>query len=198
MVDGHTARHLFHLIAGCVAPLLGLALPRKALLPFFGAVALIFVSVETARLFYRPFNRWLASLFRPVSQAFKAGESVRPIGSTFFLVASFLNYLLFPRDIAVAALFFTAVGDAAAAMVGERYGRMRLGRKSIEGSVAFFASAAVVGAILIRFGLRLSKVSVALGAIVAALVELLSTSVDDNFTVPTASAAMMSYVLRRP
>ncbi|MDA8189313.1 MAG: hypothetical protein M0T85_14335 [Dehalococcoidales bacterium] len=119
---------------------------------------------------------------------------MRPIGTTYFLVASFFTFLFFPRDVAVAALFFSAVGDAMAATVGERFGRRKLGKKSLEGTAAFFVSALVVGCILILAGLRLSWAAVAAGALVAAIVELLPIPIDDNLTVPVIGAVVMTAV----
>ena len=84
-----------------------------------------------------------------MSKGFKEAEAVRPIGTTYHLIGSFLTFLLFARDVAIAALFFAAVGDTAAAAFGERFGRRKLGRKSLEGTGVFFASALVVGYILL-------------------------------------------------
>lgn len=189
------ARHLYHLLAGCIPPLLGLALPRESTLAFFGAVAIIFVAAEMLRLTIAPLNRRLISLFSSLSAGFKPKEATRPIGTTYYLVASFLAFLLFARDVAAAALFFTAVGDALAAAVGERYGRVKVGTKSLEGSIAFLASALLVGYILILVGLHLSPLAVMVGATAAALVELLPIPIDDNLTVPILSAATMTLLL---
>jgi len=187
-MKGKTARHVFHVVAGAIPPLLGFVLPREWLLVFLGVVAGIFVLAEVLRLTVEPVNRWLISLFSRASKEFKEHESRRPIGSTYFLVASFLTFLFFPRDVAIAALLFAAVGDAMAAAVGESFGRTRLGTRSLEGTAAFFFSALVIGLILIFAGLRLSFAAVAVGALVAALTELLSIPIDDNLTIPLVSA----------
>lgn len=189
-------RHLFHLGAGCVPPLLGLILPRGALLWFLGIVASLFVTGDAARLLIPPFNRRLMALFRPAGEAFKRGESAQPIGSTYYVAASYLTFRLFPRSIAIASLFFAAVGDAVAATVGERYGRTRIGNRSLEGSFAFLVSALLVGAILVLAGLRLNRAAVAVGALVATLAELAPIPVNDNLTVPLLSATAMAWPLR--
>lgn len=194
-MKGRVVRHLYHLVGGCVPPLLGLVLPREWLLVFLGTVAGIFVLAEALRLTVEPVNRWLISLFSGVSKGFKEQESRRPIGTSYFLVASFITFLLFPRDVAIAALLFAAVGDAVAAGIGEQYGRTKLGNKSLEGTAAFFVSSLVVGAILLFAGLQLTLAAVAMGALVAALTELLPIPIDDNLTVPLVSAIVIALLL---
>ena len=190
-----TARHLYHLAAGCILPFLALLLSREWLLLFVGTVTAIFVLLEALRFMVAPFNRWLISLFSGLSRGFKEREAVRPIGTTYFLVASLITFVFFPRDVAIAALFFAAVGDAMAAEFGERFGRRKLGRKSLEGTAAFFLSALGVGYILLWAGLQLSWAAVAAGALVAALVELLPIPLNDNLTVPVVSAAAIFLAL---
>ncbi len=188
-------RHLYHMVGGCVPPIIGLVLPREWTLVFLGTVAAIFVVVEILRLTIASVNHWLMSLFAGVSKGFKAREAARPIGTTYYLVASFLAFLFFSRDVAAAALFFAAVGDAIAAAVGERYGRTKVGAKSLEGSAAFFTSALVVGYILVGVGFHLNWLAVTAGAAVAALVELLPIPIDDNLTVPIIGAIVMALLL---
>ncbi len=192
LIRDKAGRRLVHLIGGCIPPLLGLLLPREALLLFLGSVAALFVVGETLRLLVPAVNRWLMSLVSPAARAFKDREAARPIGTTFFVLGALLSFVIFPRDVAIAALFYSAVGDVAAATVGERFGRTRIGGKSLEGSAAFLGSALVVGAILVLAGLRLGWITVAVGALAAALVELLpSPLVDDNLTIPLVSGAAM-------
>lgn len=194
-MKGKTARHLYHLIAGCVPPTLGLVLARDWLLPFLGTVAAIFVLIESVRLISPPVNRRITSLFSGLAGSFKQAEAARPIGTTYYVVASFLVFLFFPRDIAATALFYAAVGDAVAAAIGERLGRAKLGTKSLEGTTAFFVSSLGVGAILILAGLQLTWAAVAVGALAAALVELAPIPVDDNLTVPIVAAGVMALML---
>ncbi len=192
---GRMARHLYHALGGIVLPILGLVLPHDSLLIFLGSVTALFVLVEALRLLAPPVNRWLQSAVSGVSSGFKASEAAQPIGTTYFLVGALLAYLLFSRDVAVAALFFAAIGDAAAAAIGERYGRTRVGGKSIEGTAAFFASSLLVGAILVGAGLHLTWPAVAAGAAVAALAELSPLPINDNLAIPVVSGLAMTLLL---
>ncbi len=194
-MKGKIARRLFHLIGGSVPPLLGLVLERSWLLWVLGSVAAIFVIIEALRILVEPVNRWVSTLFSRASTAFKEREAARPIGSTYYLVASFVAFLFFDRDVTVAALLFAAIGDPAAATFGERFGRTRVGQKSLEGSAAFLVAALIVGSILVMAGFRLTWIAAAVGAVVATLVELTPIPIDDNLTVPLISALALAVVL---
>jgi dolichol kinase len=89
-----------------------------------------------------------------------------------------------PPAIAATALAYLVFGDAAAALVGRKWGRPRFGRKSLEGSVACAAACLAVGALLLP-GRGPAIVG---GALVATLVEALPSPVDDNWSVPLVSA----------
>lgn len=194
-MKGKTARRLFHAVGGSVLPLLALVLTRDALLWFVGSVAALFVTGEALRLLIPSLNRWLMSVFSGMSSSFKETEAARPIGTTYLLVGSFFTFLFFPRELAVAGLFFAAIGDPVAAECGEHFGRLRIGRKSFEGTMAFFVSSLVVGFVLIWSGLQLSWLAMGVGALVASLVELAPIPVNDNTTIPVVSAAAMTLAL---
>ncbi len=90
----------------------------------------------------------------------------------------FSVFLLFGKEPAMVSVVVLAVGDAFASMVGMRYGRTRMGSKSLEGSIAFFLSTFLL---LLPF-LGLWKAF--LICIFSAIVEALPINVDDNFSVP--------------
>ncbi len=90
----------------------------------------------------------------------------------------FSVFLLFGKEPAIVSVVVLAVGDAFASMVGMRYGRTRMGSKSLEGSIAFFLSTFLV--LLPFLGLWKAFLICSFSAIV----EALPISVDDNFSVP--------------
>lgn len=102
--------------------------------------------------------------------------------------------------IALAALLTLALGDAAAALVGQQWGRHRYGlgdnRKSWEGSAAMLTvTACVVGATL-----RAAKVprwweAALLAGVTATGVEALSPHGLDNLTVPASVALVLLAVI---
>ncbi len=90
----------------------------------------------------------------------------------------FLVFILFGREPAIVSVVVLAVGDAFASIVGIRYGRRRIGERSLEGTLAFFLSSFLV---LLPF-VEMWKALVV--SFLSAVVEALPVGIDDNFTVP--------------
>ncbi len=111
-------------------------------------------------------------------------------GATWMLVSAIITFSLFPREIAVAAFSFLVLGDTAAALIGKRFGTWRFGKKkkSIEGTIAFFAICTIVVLCIPELSLLIG----CLGALTAALAEALIPDVDDNFSVPLSASIVMS------
>lgn len=110
------------------------------------------------------------------------------VGVTFGAVGVLASYALF-RDHALMGILALAVVDPAAALVGSRWGRIRVGEggRSLEGSVA---GALVFLALLVLLGQ--DPASALILAAVASLSEAIS--VEDNLVIPVAVSAT-SYVL---
>jgi len=98
--------------------------------------------------------------------------------------------------VAAAAICFLAFGDVAASAVGERYGNLKIGEKSLEGTLAFIIAAAGSGLLLSMAGIALPTGIILLGTFVAAGVELLPLPVNDNLVIPLAAGGVMQSVLQ--
>lgn len=138
-------RKLLHLIA--LAMPLGIFylprfLPMPSLLPAL-ILGLLFggsLAVEMLRFRYPQLNALFSRLFGAL---LRPKESRSITGSTYILGGAFLCALFFPQrpDIAFIVLFIFILGDAAAALVGISMGKIRFLGKSLEGSLACFATA---------------------------------------------------------
>lgn len=114
-------------------------------------------------------------------------------GAFYLLIAAFCTVLLYDGKIAAAALSVLILADSAAALIGRQFGAIRLGRsKTLEGSIAFFFTAAVV---LAGFNplLMLSWEHLISAAAVFALAELAAPlfKLDDNFVIPIIGGQML-------
>lgn len=141
-------------------------------------------------------HRLFAPLMRP-EEIPPFGERIVFNGATMMCVAAALCVALFSAGVAAIAVAMQQTGDAAAALVGRKLGRVRWpgSPKSVEGSVAFAVVAALTGwAFASAFGADVTLVQIAAGAVVAALVEVLPIPVNDNLRVPLAAALAMAGV----
>ena len=146
------------------------------------------MALELARRRFAGVNEWFMS---QTSVLLKESESSRVLGSTYMAAASLIVFLFFDKEVAILALMYIAVGDPLAGVVGKRYGRVKVGSKSVEGTLAFAVGAGGVGCALAAAGLDVPYWVALGGAGVGALVELVPSPVDDNLTVPPVSGVVM-------
>lgn len=164
-------------IATAVVPVLVWVLPRSASLLLLGVALVVALLVEWARWRFD----WVRyRFFLATREMLRGHERNRLSGATYMAGAYLLALLLFPLPIAAAAMLYNALGDAAAAIVGRRWGRLRTSwGKSWEGA----AAGAVVN---IGVGLALSGIgpwAAVVGGVMAAAVEFLPLPLDDNLRV---------------
>lgn len=181
-------RHLYHLLAGLFFAFLYYFVSKGTMLLGLGIATAICILIEDIRLRLHPFNRWLIAHF---SMLLSPEEERRVTGQTYFALGSFLTVLLFSKNIAITSLVFLAVGDVAGVMAGTLFGKTKLLRKSIEGSGACWITCLLTGLILHFTVVDLEFYVIFVGALAAALGELLSIPPDDNLTMPLYAGAMM-------
>lgn len=164
-----------HLTSAVVPALLGLGIDRGLLIAVLAALAAGALGVEAARRRSRVVASRFDALFAPL---LRSHEHHRVTGATWLLLSFLAAVVLLPRDIAIAALWAAAVGDAAAALVGIPFGYHRGAGagKSLEGSIACAVTTAV-GALFVA---GLAPWIAVVAGIVAALAERTSWPHDDN------------------
>jgi dolichol kinase len=188
-------RKMYHVLASSLFPLVYLYPPfhcdyheiRKWMLIVSASCFLVSFLLDLLRLRDHQFNSWFMEIF---SEFVRRTETNKFNGSTFLCLAFFLVIFFFPRNVAISAMFFLSLGDAAAELGGKNFGRLKIFGKSLEGTLAFFSVA-----FLIAFLLFDSWQIALVGALVGALVELFSFELDDNLTVPIGSALALSFAL---
>jgi dolichol kinase len=188
-------RNLYHLGVGILFPLGYYFGHKPGATIFISFLFMLILIFEFERFKHPGFNRWV---FEHLGSLVKSKEKFRPIGTTYFLFGVLITVVLFPHYIAVASLTFLAIGDVAAAVVGERYGRIKLLNKSLEGTITFFITAFLAGLVLMQLprmqieGLNFQLVI--WGALTATLVEFFSFEIDDNLTVPIITSLVMKII----
>jgi dolichol kinase len=189
---GKARRRLWHLIGGSLFPILAFFVSEPTLLIALSALTFAFLVMESIRLLSSRANKLFFRYFRGM---LKEEERWRPTGSSYILVASVLAFLLFDRDVAIACLFFLAVGDPMAATFGEGFRSWRAFGWGWRGGLACFLSCLVVGMVLIQIGLDISPLPIVVGAAAAALITLSPWPIDDNLIIPLFSGGVMTLII---
>ncbi len=188
-------RKVYHVLAASFFPILYHYGPfqmtpeacRQILLLVLGISFVIAFGLDLFRLQDKSFNSRFMKYF---SLIIRHTEENKFNGSTFLCFAFFWVIFFFSKPVAVAAMLFLSLGDAAAEIGGKNFGRFKIFHRSIEGTLSFFAVAFII-AFWVFEDWRVALI----GAFAGALVELFSFEVDDNLTVPIGSALALSLAL---
>lgn len=178
--------------------------PARAWAPIVLAVILlVFGAIEFMRLkvpgISKTFNTAFGSMLRKE-------ESTRLTGATYIFAASLICSIVFYRHphISVIVLSTFIWGDAVAALVGQSMGRIRIGKKSLEGSAAclvvcllsYLLLFPVVPGLLDAWNGRIPLVLVVVGSLCVTIMELFpihigAVELNDNLTVPVITGAVL-------
>lgn len=121
--------------------------------------------------------------------------------ATWYGVALFLLSLLPSPLLGLIAITVLGFADPAAALVGRKYGTIRLpGNRSLEGSLGFVVAGTVATTVMLNLlhpigGFWTTLAVAASASVCGALGELAGKWPDDNLTIPVASAAGASAML---
>lgn len=202
------ARKALHLVS-LVVPAAMLVLGREAALWGGGALAALAVSGDVLRARSVPFSRVIDRVFGWMMRDEERPGVPGPVvlnGATWVLVTAFLLALLLPLRVGMPVFMAFMLGDAAAALVGRRFGRIRWPgtRRTAEGSAAFFAVALAVLLAAPRLALALGAPeavaapgpgAATLVAAAMAVVEALPLRLNDNVRVPLVGALLLAALL---
>jgi dolichol kinase len=174
-------RRLFHAGNGLILAFLPgqIGLTGGALVAVLAGVFVALLALDVARLRSTRLNSLFFAAFPALASP---REAVGTASSTWYAGGVLLLYALFPIALVVPAVLVLALADPAAAVVGRRWGRRRLGKGTVVGSLTFVAMAFVILAAFVTPAAALAVALVAAGA------EALPWRIDDNLTVPLAAA----------
>ncbi len=174
-------RKLIH-FTGLIVPILHLSFGREFTISFLVIVLIIFTLFESVRLdkklredLKRALKLYvrIEDIERVMDEITKLHERSR-IGAHIYFVLGALTLLWFFPEYSVGIITVAVVSDALASLIG-RFGRVKIGKKTFEGFLAYLTSGF---AILTIFGVPYPF----LIALTGAIVELFSIPPDDNFS----------------
>ncbi len=183
-------RKLWHFASGAVvvAALVIFAPSKRWAIVILAAGLALMIAIDLARFFSR---RGKKLFWKHLGFLTSVKEKKGPTTSLYYAASLLLCVLIFPVYAAVGGVISLAAGDPVAAIVGRRYGKLRIGGKSIEGGLAN----AVLAFCLIFIFVRSVPVA-ASGALAGAFVEMFEIPyLDDNITVPLAAGGAMVAVV---
>jgi dolichol kinase len=189
----HIGRKLYHLFGGVGLLSIYYILGRKQALLFYAALFILILVIDGARLMIPAWNRFVFTRFRSF---IRPNEEHKLTGTAPYVLGIGFSLYAYALPVATAAICFLAFGDVAATAIGERFGKTKIGDKSLEGTFAFIVAAALSGFLLSLTGVHLLTWVMVLGVLVAAGVELLTLPINDNLLIPLVAGGVMELALR--
>ena len=192
------ARNVFHVSAAMLA-LAVLVLAPSQIFVIVGAASFFLFcwTLEICRRFRPALNDRLMRFFGRIAHVH---ERYRVNSSTWYATALLLLAIWSKPGVSAIAVAVLGVGDPMAALIGRRFGRTRLrAGRSLEGTLGFVAAgslaALVVACGMIPGTLSLRLLIAAVAGVTGAVVEVFSTRLDDNLTIPLAVALSVTGTL---
>lgn len=181
--------HLSTLFLGVVAYHYGTKVVLWLVIP----IATLAIVADILRTQFPTFQAFIEKYFGFMMRDNEAGmDQISLNGATYLLIAASLTFALFPKIIAIAAFSILVLGDAAAALIGKKWGKMKLGNtgKSLEGAVGFMVACSFIYFAIPEIGV----IRLTVGAIVGAIVEILPLPINDNLRIPICAGLVMMLV----
>ena len=185
------SRKALHLVA-LVVPLFMAVAGRSVSLMVLIPLSLLALTGDILRARVQAFRNFIEGFFGFMMRADERGPIGGPVrvnGATWVLLSAAVLSIIFPLAYAVPALASFMIGDAAAALVGIRFGRTKwgVGERTLEGSAAFVAVALPIIMLFPTITLTSGIVCVFAGAVA----EIFPRPLNDNIRVPVVMATVL-------
>ncbi|MCB9779348.1 MAG: hypothetical protein H6742_12345 [Alphaproteobacteria bacterium] len=186
------ARNVLHFGSALLAmAIVHWLLSPTAMLVVGGALATWAWSMEAGRRVHPAVNRFLMWVLGPFAHPH---ESYRVNSATWYCTALFLLALFGSKLLVLVAIGVLGFADPMAAVIGRRFGTVKLvNGRSLQGSLTFFLTGVAVAAPTIAWTrpelhpTEVLAISAAASAL-SAVAELFSLRIDDNLSIPIAAA----------
>jgi dolichol kinase len=198
------ARKMFHLTS-LIIPIFYISFSKEFMLMFLVPLMILVVITDIATKRFM----FLRSIYLRIFGIFLREHEIKTNqillnGASWFLISAVLTIFIFPKLIAIIGLTILIISDLLAAIFGRKFGKHKfsgfeklgLGKKSWEGTAAFFVSAMLIIIFYgIFFGVPFQFYFIGIiAAIVAAGAEVIAKNVlqtDDNLAIPISFGIIM-------
>lgn len=181
------ARKWVHFIFGTIIIIVGLSVRKKF------EVQLILLALFILLVIFIIFD-YLRAEFRinvpGYSFFLRSKETERFSSAVFILIAAIVSMSFYNYYIALAAITMHLFGDGAAALIGKRFGKIKIfKKKTFIGSLSAFIVNIIVGLIILN-----NIIIIGVMALASTLLELYIEKLDDNLIVPLF-AGLVGHIL---
>jgi dolichol kinase len=106
-------------------------------------------------------------------------------GGTYITIAFLICVIIFPKQIAITAMFVVIFCDSFAAIAGKSIGKHFIANKTLEGSLAFFVTGVIIIILTPKVTDSITEYYIGFIAILLSTIfELIPLKIDDNISTP--------------
>ncbi len=195
-------RKLIHLCSLSI-PIVYYFIARYDALIVLSILTVIAITIDLLRYFSPTFAKIFYSYFGFLLRKHEKDNNKKALnGASYVLLSAAISVFLFPKILFLTAFGILIISDSTAALIGRKFGKHKLLKKSLEGTLAFFVSAIIVVLVTPKITGDIYEFFIGIvAAAIAAVVENLSYGwVDDNLSVPITIGFVMwvLYILFLP
>jgi dolichol kinase len=164
---------------------------RPLAVKILASLAVTSIALEILRRSHGTTANIFNKIFGPILRSHEREQ--KPHAVTWFFTAATISAAIFPKYITIMSITISLFSDAAAALIGIRFGSRRFKGKSLEGSLAFFLVAVIVVAAAPKIAYNWGEYLIGIvAAMIGTFAELITVDLlDDNLTVPLSVALAM-------
>jgi dolichol kinase len=186
-------RKIYHVTGGLILIAVYARIGREPGLWMLLGVTLFATALDLIRLKNQAFNRFI---FKYFPKFIRDSEKNVLTGTPWYMMGILAAAALYSTPVAVYSVVFLACGDVAATTVGERWGTIKVaGKKSLQGTIAFYAASVIAGAVVSHFFYPMSAAVIIAGAVAASVVEIMPIPINDNLSIPVIAGAVMQLMV---
>jgi len=108
-------------------------------------------------------------------------------GATWVFIGIISTVVLFNQQIAIISLMVLSISDSMASLIGIKYGKTKLLKKTLEGSFAFYLSTFLILSIFTKLSITYTIIS----SMIITVAELIDININDNIRIPIATAILL-------
>jgi dolichol kinase len=168
-------------------------LSKETTLSILIPLAALFVLFDLGRYYTKSGAKYFYKYFGWLLRHYEIDEKRKRLnGASNILISAIVCILFFPKIFVINAFTILIISDSSAALIGRRFGKHKFFKKSLEGSLAFFISAALVVLVIPKVEKLLLEYVITIIAVgIGTIMEATSVVIDDNYTIPISICIVM-------
>lgn len=173
-------------LSSSIVPVIYYFIDRKPAIIILAAFTITQMLLDILRVKFEPLKKLYLRYVKHILRGHELNNDKSVFtGATYLTLAFLICVIIFPKPVAITAMFVVVFCDSFAAIVGKSWGKHFISNKTFEGSLAFFLSGVIIILLTPKVTDSMSEYYVGIIAVfLSAIFELIPIKIDDNLSTP--------------